>query len=508
MAGTKSNRNGQRWAIRTRVSLIVAVILMGGARTTVGSSFGFTIHHRFSDPVRAIFPDGPTPEKSSIDYFAAMAARDRIHGRRLADRNSSTTPLTFVAGNTTQRMSDYGFLYYANVSIGTPGLDFLVALDTGSDLLWLPCDCISCYKPGSGEINFKSYGLNTSSTGKKVPCSSPYCESSTSCTATEKCPYNRTYLSQNTSSSGYLVEDVMHLATDSDPTQAIDATVTFGCGEIQTGGFLNGGAPNGLLGLDLRRVSVPSILATQNLTADSFSMCFGPGVVGRISFGDKGSSDQAETPFVLQEYQIYFIKIAQILVGKNSSDVTAAAIFDTGTSFTYFTEPIYSTITSTFNSQVQDKRFPSSSRIPFEFCYQMSTCQADPVIPLLQLKMGGGANFTVKDPLVFLILSDQTCAYCLGIIKEENINFSIIGENFMSGYRIVFDRERKVLGWSESDCNYEFELTPFNNGTTTPTIANSPTEQTKTSKGDQVISHFKNLAFALFLLVIQLLDIL
>ena len=46
-------------------------------------------------------------------------------------------------------------LYYANVSVGTPSLDFLVALDTGSDLFWLPCECSSCF----------TY-LNTSNGGK------------------------------------------------------------------------------------------------------------------------------------------------------------------------------------------------------------------------------------------------------------------------------------------------------------------------------------------------------
>jgi hypothetical protein len=35
-------------------------------------------------------------------------------------------------------------LHYANVSVGTPSVSFLVALDTGSNLLWLPCDCSSC----------------------------------------------------------------------------------------------------------------------------------------------------------------------------------------------------------------------------------------------------------------------------------------------------------------------------------------------------------------------------
>lgn len=58
---------------------------------------------------------------------------------------------------------DYGIfviwifsLLYANVSVGTPSISYLVALDTGSDLFWLPCDCISCVrglKTSDGEVS-------------------------------------------------------------------------------------------------------------------------------------------------------------------------------------------------------------------------------------------------------------------------------------------------------------------------------------------------------------------
>lgn len=37
-------------------------------------------------------------------------------------------------------------LHFANVSVGTPPLSFLVALDTGSDLFWLPCNCTKCVR--------------------------------------------------------------------------------------------------------------------------------------------------------------------------------------------------------------------------------------------------------------------------------------------------------------------------------------------------------------------------
>ena len=73
------------------------------------------------------------------------------------------------------------------------------------------------------------------------------------------------------------------------------------CGKVETGSFLDGGAPNGLLGLGLDKISLPSMLSSQKVAADSFSMCFGADGLGRITFGDKGSSNQKETPLNLRK---------------------------------------------------------------------------------------------------------------------------------------------------------------------------------------------------------------
>lgn len=71
----------------------------------------------------------------------------------------------------------------------------------------------------------------------------------------------------------------------------------YSCGQVQSGSFLDIAAPNGLFGLGMETISVPSILSKDGLTADSFSMCFGNDGIGRISFGDKGSPYQQETSF-------------------------------------------------------------------------------------------------------------------------------------------------------------------------------------------------------------------
>lgn len=69
----------------------------------------------------------------------------------------------------------------------------------------------------------------------------------------------------------------------------------------QTGDLLEKAAINGVFGLGMGSISVPSILASQGLAADSFSLCFVSDGGGRIVFGDKGTPDQNTTPFNLQQ---------------------------------------------------------------------------------------------------------------------------------------------------------------------------------------------------------------
>jgi hypothetical protein len=205
-------------------------------------------------------------------------------------------------------------------------------------------------------------------------------------------------------------------------------------------------------------VSVPSVLAKKGLVANSFSMCFGSDGVGRISFGDKGTNDQGETPFYIsQKNPTYNITVTGLNVGGNADNLDLNAIFDSGTSFTYLTNPSYSTFTTSFNSSVDEKRYypDANYSIPFDYCYKLSASQDTYLVSQINLTMKGGDVYQVTDPTIVVSLTDSASnqtinIYCLAVVKSDDIN--IIGQNFMTGYRIIFDREKNVLGWKASTC--------------------------------------------------------
>ncbi|KAG6775659.1 hypothetical protein POTOM_019148 [Populus tomentosa] len=426
-------------------------------------TFGFDIHHRLSDPVKGMFgADGLLPVKDSVPYFQVMAQRDRvIHGRRLAtssggDNTTNKTPLTFYYGNETFRIDSLGFLHYANVSVGTPSVSFLVALDTGSNLLWLPCDCSSCVHnlgSPSGTV-VRIHPQQAKRSPATAPCAHKHSVIDALVIRAIVLTKLYIFLMALRQLGNAFQTTHMDFGNGMIPKyldSEYDRVVSPSCGQVQTGSFLTGGAPNGLFGLGMSNISVPSTLAHNGYTSGSFSMCFSPDGIGRISFGDKGSTGQGETPFIQGQTRssLYNISITQTSIGGQASDLVYSAIFDSGTSFTYLNDPAYTLIAESFNNMVNETR-RSTTEVPFDYCYDISANQTELTIPTVTLVMSGGASFNVTDPIVVVQLADGSNVYCLGMIKSGDVN--IIGQNFLTGHRIVFDRERMILGWKPSNC--------------------------------------------------------
>ncbi|XP_066371449.1 aspartyl protease family protein 1-like, partial [Miscanthus floridulus] len=465
------------------------------------SSVGFDLHHRFSPVVRQWaearghpFAAQEWPARGSPEYYSALSRQDRAHLARRALAGGADGLLTFAAGNDTVQY--IGSLYYAVVELGTPNATFLVALDTGSNLFWVPCDCKQCASianvTGQAATRLRPYSPRGSSTSKQVTCDNALCDRPNACSAATNgsCPYVVRYVSANTSTSGVLVQDVLHLTRERPGAaaaagEALQAPVVFGCGQVQTGDFLDGVAFDGLMGLGRDKVSVPSVLAASGLVAsDSFSMCFGDDGVGRINFGDAGSRGQGETPFTGRS-KVYNVSFTSINVETRSVAAEFAAVIDSGTSYTYLSDPEYTELATNFNSLVRERRanFSSGSAdpFPFEYCYRVSPNQTEVLIPDVSLTAKGGALFPVTRPIIifFNTATRRAVGYCLAIVKNDlGINLNIIGQNFMTGLKVVFDRERSVLGWEKFDCYKNARAADAPDGSPSPAPAAGPTKIT------------------------------
>lgn len=80
--------------------------------------------------------------------------------------------------------------------------------------------------------DLNEYNPSGSSTSKHLSCSHQLCESGPNCKGPKQsCPYTVNYFTENTSSSGLLVEDVLHLASGGDNASKnfVHAPVIIGC---------------------------------------------------------------------------------------------------------------------------------------------------------------------------------------------------------------------------------------------------------------------------------------
>lgn len=90
-------------------NLILLLILISSTLIDGFGTFGFDIHHRYSDQVKGVLDidDHVLPQMGSLDYYSAMAHRDRIfHRRKLAGTVESS--LAFSDGNETYQLPSLG----------------------------------------------------------------------------------------------------------------------------------------------------------------------------------------------------------------------------------------------------------------------------------------------------------------------------------------------------------------------------------------------------------------
>ncbi|KAG0630469.1 hypothetical protein M758_1G180200 [Ceratodon purpureus] len=464
------------------LSMVVLVLLVGVVASVEGLKM--EVFHKFSAKAVEAMRErhgeeygADWPAEGTIAFQTMLRDHD-VHRHTGTQRRmlaaTSADQYVFSQGNATEQLFGGG-LHYSYIQIGTPGILFLVVLDTGSDLLWIPCDCVSCAPLSAPSKDPRTSILNVytpaqSSTSKPVLCSDPLCEKSASCVAlTDQCPYEINYVSANTSTSGTLYEDYMYFMRESGGS-AVKLPIYLGCGKMQTGSLLKGAAPDGLMGLGTTAISVPSKLASTGQLPDSFTMCISPDGSGILTFGDEGPATQLTTPIVdksISGLDTYIVEIDTVTVGSTQIPMASMALFDTGTSFTYLSKTVYPQFIAAYDSQMT---LPKYSFNNWDLCYE--TSDANFQVPVVKLALKGGNTLDVVSGLKSITNDGGVMVAVCVTVMDSGAALSIIGQNFMTNYSISYDRSKMTIGWTPSDCSTD--LTPTTPPGSAPIVATPP----------------------------------
>ncbi|XP_042025897.1 aspartic proteinase-like protein 1 isoform X2 [Salvia splendens] len=339
--------------------------------------------------------------------------------------------------------------------------------------------------------DLSEYNPSGSSTSKIISCSHQLCALGPDCpNPKQQCPYTINYYSDDTSTSGFLVEDVLHLLPgNSDVSnKSVKAPVVIGCGNKQTGGYLSGVAPDGLLGLGLGEISVGSFLAKAGYIRNSFSLCFNEDDSGRLLFGDQGIAGQQTTPFLpLHGKNLTYI------VGVDACCIESSCLenpefqmlVDSGSSFSFLPAQIFEKVANEFDRQVNAPK-SSFEGYPWKYCYKSSP-DGVPKLPSFTLKFATSKSFVVKNPVFVIYGTQGAVGFCLAVQAADG-DIGTIGQNFMTGYQIVFDRENFKLGWSESNCKDLSDRAPLNPTGNNSSSNSLPTAQQQSAPNSRAVS--------------------
>ncbi|KAJ0981354.1 hypothetical protein J5N97_009609 [Dioscorea zingiberensis] len=360
--------------------------------------------------------------------------------------------------------------YYTSVFVGNPPKPYFLDVDTGSDLTWIQCDapCTSCAKG--------PHPLYKPTKGKIVPSRDLLCVEVQSnqnfgrCDSCEQCDYEIEYADLS-SSMGVLARDDMNLITANNDLAKLN--FVFGCAYDQQGQLLASPAQtDGILGLSSSKVSLPSQLAGQGIINNVVGHCISNEADrgGYMFLGDDFVPRWGMTwiPNLSSLMNYYRAEVMKIKYGGQQLSVGAGGrnaghvVFDTGSSYTYFTNEAYTSLLTSLkhvaNGLIQDD---SDSTLPV--CWRAgfpirSVKDVKQFFEPLTLQFGKlwwikPLTLTIP-PEAYLIISNKGYV-CLGILNGSEISDGstiILGDISLRGKLFVYDNVEQKIGWIQSDC--------------------------------------------------------
>ncbi|PIM99874.1 Aspartyl protease [Handroanthus impetiginosus] len=350
--------------------------------------------------------------------------------------------------------------YYVTISIGQPPKPYFLDIDTGSDLTWLQCDapCKKCtpsphslYKPNKNLIT----------------CLDPLCASlhgpgDHNCPAPqEQCDYQIDYADHG-SSLGVLVKDSFPLKFTNGSTVA--PQLAFGCGynqEVLDTAHLP--YTDGVLGLGSGKSSILTQLSSMGLTRNVVGHCLSGQGGGFLFFGDDflPNSGIVWKP-ILSQLKYYSLGPADLQFGGRATNIKGLPIvFDSGSTFTYFTSQAYEALVSLIKGDLNRKLKDAVEDKSLPVCWKgtkpfKSIRDAVSYFKPLVLSFTNAKNVQFHlQPESYLIVTEHGNV-CLGILNGGEVglgNFNVIGDISLQDKLVIYDNERQQVGWAPANCN-------------------------------------------------------
>ena len=366
--------------------------------------------------------------------------------------------------------------YYTTLYLGDQKVRQTYIIDTGSSIMSSPCspcpNCGSHKRPYYYDFNHKH---------KPLKCASRICK----LVPANVCNNKRLKFSEGKSCSfnyerasgegikGYYLRDIVYFETDRKLHLSLLKKKVFrsyampvGCTTGEEGKYkeLN---TDGILGMSNSPKAVPNLLYNLGIiNRNLFTMCFGLRG-GYMSLGEIDTtfhkSEVINYVPLLDSDIYYFIKLNSLKVSNEETSavkVPLVAKIDTGNSISYFPSIVFKAMISQFK-----KYCHSGNHTCGNFTYEedYGYCASFPDRESLfnsiyknwpEIILTFGEYEYVWKPINYYYYKfniNQRKA-CLGfqLHKSERV---ILGSNFIHGHDIIFNREKKELGFVEADCS-------------------------------------------------------
>ncbi|KAF6152815.1 hypothetical protein GIB67_004644 [Kingdonia uniflora] len=352
--------------------------------------------------------------------------------------------------------------FYTVLLMGNPPKPYYFDIDTGSDLTWLQCDapCVSCSKVPHPLYRPNKNGL--------IFCSDPVCaslhtpENYKCLKPNEQCDYEVEYADQ-ASSLGVLVRDVFPLRFTNG--SLLGPRLAFGCGYDQQVSSATVSPTDGVLGLGNGKSSIVSQLRNMGLIQNVIGHCFSGRGGGFMFFGDDLVPSQRVvwTPMSKSSsHKHYSPGLAELLFGKQSTGVkNLLVIFDSGSSYTYFTSEAYRAVISSVRKDLTGKPLKVTDDDSLPVCWKgpkpfKSIRDVKKYFNSFVLSFADGKKAQLELPPEAYLIITVHGNVCLGILNGTEVglqDINILGDISLQDRMVIYDNEKQQIGWVAADCN-------------------------------------------------------